>query len=116
MAEVTLAGKVYSLRYSLRTRKEIEDKSEKGLWQTMFSGEIDDHSIFLWGGLKHQDDKLTPRAVLDLFDAHNAAGGNYDTDVVKPAIRAACVEFRIAGNVNAAEVDRILYPEGQGKA
>lgn len=113
---ITLAGKTYELRFSMKVRKEIEDQSKKGLWNTMFSNEIDDNAIFLWGGMKHANRKLTPGAVIDLLDEDREAGGNFYEGALKPAIRQACLGDKIAGNINDQELERVLRDEADAAA
>lgn len=104
--QVDIAGKTYTLRYRLADRREIELKSEKGLWSTMTSGVLEDQAIVVWAGLAHSDRKLTPRGVIELFEAHLEAGGDY-YPVLKKAIWCL-IDARVLGDVNRAELMRIL--------
>jgi hypothetical protein len=105
-AEVVIAGKTYTLRYRLSDRREIEIKSEKGLWSTMTSGELEDQAIVVWAGLAYADRKLTPRGVIELFEQHLEQGGDY-YPILKKAIWCL-IDARVLGDVNRAELVRIL--------
>lgn len=113
---VTIAGKTFEFRYRLSDRKDIEKRTGKSLWDSVFSGELDDQIAVLWGGLKHSNKNLTPDAVLDYLEKDTEETGESYQRHYLVAMRA-CLTSKILGNINEEEVERILQKlEGKGQA
>lgn len=113
---VTIAGKEYTFRYRLSDRKDIEKRTNKSLWDSVFSGELDDQVIVMWGGLKHANPNLTPDAVLERLETDTEQTGQSYQRLYIVAMRA-CLTSKILGNINEEEVERILQKlEGKEEA
>lgn len=117
--QVEIAGKTYTLRYTLSTRPEIESRCNgRGLWDIMFSGALLDMATVIWGGLRGHNKSISnsPHCVIDLLEKHQEKGGNYD-DIAKVAYRAV-IDNRLLGKVDQREVERIfkqMWPDqGEG--
>jgi hypothetical protein len=112
---VEIAGKTFTLRYTLSTRPAIESKcGGRGLWDIMFSGALLDMATVIWAGLHGHNKTISnsPHSVVDLLEKHQEKGGNYD-DVAKVAYRAV-IDNRLLGKVDQREVDRVfklMWPE-----
>lgn len=114
---VVIAGKSYTLRYTLSARRDIEEKTEKNPWEAIKSGLLSDQVAILWAGLKHADRKLTTGAVQDLLEKHVDGGDFYDP--IMRAAYGALVASRVCGKVNLVEFERIWKDAGdddEGKA
>jgi hypothetical protein len=107
---ITLAGKEYVLRYDLRGRRDVEKQLGKGLWTAFQDGTVESSATILWAGMRHASRKLTPDDVMDLFQAHTDAGGEWD-DAIKVAVRAMFEAKLFGKEVDAKMVDRILGDE-----
>jgi hypothetical protein len=116
MSKVTIAGKEYEFRYRLSDRQDIEKRTQKPLWDSVFSGELSDQVVVMWGGLKHANKNLTPDALLDYLERDmDDTGESYQRHYLV-AMRAALTS-KVLGNVNTEEVERILQNlEGKGDA
>lgn len=114
MPSVTIAGKEFELRYTLSDRKDIEKRTGKALWDSVFSGELDDQLAVMWGGMHHGKNKnLTPDALLDYLERDSSTnGGGYQKHYLT-AMRC-CLTSKILGNVNEEEIDRILRKLEEG--
>ena len=107
---ISLAGKDYVLRYTLRDRLAIEKRLGKGLWTAMQDNELESAATILWGGMRHANKRLMPEDVIDLFQGHQDQGGEYDP-AFKVAVRAM-FDARIFGKeVQARHIDIILGEE-----
>ena len=113
--KVTVAGKVYPIRYEVPDADEIEGFASapgRNLQDMLFHGTMKERAAIVWGGLKHADKKLTPHQVMVLFGSHVALGGEWDRDIFLPCARAA-FESRLLGAYNEREVDRIMSDLGE---
>lgn len=114
---VVIAGKSYTLRYTLSARQEIEEATGKNPFAAMKSGLLGDQVAILWAGMKHAHKTLTRGAVQELLEKHIEGGDFYD-----PIMRAAfgaMVASRVCGKVNLAEVERVWKltdDDDEGKA
>lgn len=111
-----IAGKTFEFRYRLSDRQDIEKRTGKSLWDSVFSGELTDQVAVMWGGLKHTNKNLTPDAVLDYLEKDTeSTGESYQRHYIV-AMRA-CLTSKILGNINEEEVERILQKmEGKEEA
>lgn len=113
---VTIAGKTYELRYRLSDRGEIEKRTKKSLWDSLWSGMVEDQVTVIWAGIKHKQKTLTPDALMDRLETHVEQGGSFQ-EVYLDAMTTCC-KSKILGDINEEEVDRILAKmreRGEGK-
>lgn len=113
---VQIAGREYGLRYTLESRHEIERQTKKGIFDSMFSGELFDQAVIVAAGLRHADRNITPAKVIALLDKHQEQGGNYD-DIVTVTYRAV-FESKLLGRVKdeAALAKLLDFEDQEGKA
>lgn len=112
---VSIAGEDYTLRYRLSDREEIEKRAGKTLWDAVFSGLLQDQAVVIWAGIRHERKKLTPAAVIDLLELHIEKTGESYQPIYLTAMEA-CLKSKTLGNVNEAEIDRVLAGLREGKA
>lgn len=64
--------KVRNLRYGMVAISKIEKKFKKTISNIDFNDlSMEDTATFIWAGLAHEDDKLTPQKVMELVDQHS---------------------------------------------
>lgn len=110
---VTIADKTYELRYRLSDRGEIEKRTKKSLWDSLWSGLVEDQVTVIWAGIKHKYKTLTPDAVMDRLEQHVESGGSFQA-VYLDALTACC-KSKVLGDVNEDEIDRIIGKLREGK-
>lgn len=105
---VTIANKTSTLKYPFSTRREIENRLKKGLFEACFSGLIEDQITILWAGLKHDtkgNKGLTPEILEAQIGSHHDQGGDVQA-VMMTATRAVLNAKLIP--VNAEQVNLLL--------
>lgn len=64
--------KTRNLRYGMVAMDRIEKKLKKNVTNINLEDlSIYEMAVFLWGGLSHEDSKLTPERVMELVDEHS---------------------------------------------
>lgn len=64
--------KTRNLRYGMVAISKIEKKFKKTISNIDFNDlSMEDTATFIWAGLAHEDDKLTPQKVMELVDQHS---------------------------------------------
>ncbi len=106
---VTIAGKTSTLKYPFPTRREIEKRLEKGLFEACFSGLVEDQLVILWAGLKH-DQKgnkgLTVEILEQQLGSHVEMSGESVDKIMLTAIEAVLNAKLI--KVNEEQVNLLL--------
>ena len=106
---VTIAGKTSALKFPFSSRREIETRLSKGLWEACFSGLVEDMLVILWAGLKH-DQKgnkgLTVEILEKQLESHVDQTGEGVDKIMLTAIEAALKSKLVP--VNEEQVSLVL--------
>jgi hypothetical protein len=106
---VTIAGKTSTLKYPFSTRREIEKRTEKGLFEACFSGLVEDMLVILWAGLKH-DQKgnkgLTVEILEKQLESHVDQTGETVEKILLAGVEAALMSKLV--KVNEEQVSLLL--------
>ncbi len=79
--QIHLGGKTREIKYKYRTIKRIErEAGGKSLFFLLRREHLgfDSTCLLLWGGLLHEDEKITPEQVDEWLDEYLQAGGTFE--------------------------------------